>query len=157
MKEIVFFVREYFCFLPDISRRMLVNTPLILLKKLEKNYILLSWELSLIHRHMGHTESYCTLPGLILRGWEMDSPCIMVIWKMVMSHIPNLSVSVELCFQTGQWLRLGNKREREGERSLAFFLNSIVHIFMPLGGKREKQANSLVDSTFWPLSQKVTQ
>ena len=43
---------------------------------------------------MGLTDSYSTLPGLILGGWEKDSPCTMVIWKMVVSHIPNLSPSV---------------------------------------------------------------
>ena len=70
--------------------------------------------MNLIHRCMGLTDSYSTLPRLILGGWEKDSPCTMVIWKMVVSHIPSLSPSVELCFQSGQWLCLGSK-EREKE------------------------------------------
>lgn len=76
----------------------------------------------------------------------MDSPCTMVIWKMVMSHTQSFC-ECRAVFSKWSMTSAGNK-EREGERSLAFFLNSIVHIFMPLGGKREKQANSLVDSTF---------
>lgn len=36
-------------------------------------------------------------------------------------------------------------------------LSSVVCIFMPLGAGREEQANNLVDLTFCPLSQAVTQ